>query len=61
MTTALRPIIGKSDHFLPAAQDKKFFVNYWMDCLDQSFVHERTGAREAGRELNRGRAKPGSD
>lgn len=33
MTTALRPLVGKSDRFLPAAADKKFFVGYWMDCL----------------------------
>jgi hypothetical protein len=32
MTTALRPIIGTSDHFLP--QEKKFFLSHWGDCLD---------------------------
>ena len=31
MTTALRPIIGKSDTFLPA--EKKFFLAHWSDCL----------------------------
>jgi hypothetical protein len=31
MTTALRPIIGKSDTFLP--REKKFFVAHWMDSL----------------------------
>jgi len=31
MTTALRPIVGKSDTFLAA--DKKFFVSHWLDCL----------------------------
>lgn len=33
MTTALRPIIGRSNTFLPAANDKKFFVGHWMDCI----------------------------
>lgn len=36
MTTALRPIIGKSDRFLPAADDKQFFITHWMNCLDES-------------------------
>jgi hypothetical protein len=31
MTTALRPIVGKADTFLP--KDKKFFVTHWGDCL----------------------------
>ncbi len=31
MTTALRPIIGTADTFLPA--EKKFFVSHWVDCL----------------------------
>ena len=34
MTTALRPIIGKSDRFLPAAADKKFFAAHWMECIN---------------------------
>lgn len=32
MTTALRPIVGKSQTFLPT--EKRFFVGYWFDCLD---------------------------
>jgi hypothetical protein len=32
MTTALRPIIGKSDTFFPA--EKKFFIEHWYDCLN---------------------------
>jgi hypothetical protein len=31
MTTTLRPIIGKSDRFLPG--EKKFFVAHWVDSL----------------------------
>jgi len=31
MTTALRPIVGTSDDFLPAK--KMFFVNHWAECL----------------------------
>ena len=34
MSTALRPIIGLSDTFLPA--EKKFFVSHWFDCIDKS-------------------------
>lgn len=33
MMTALRPIIGKADTFLP--QEKKFFVAHWFDCLEK--------------------------
>src|SRR5471030_707472 len=31
MTTALRPIIGTSENFLP--KEKKFFGTHWSDCL----------------------------
>jgi hypothetical protein len=31
MTTALRPIIGTADTFLPT--EKKFFLSHWGDCL----------------------------
>lgn len=31
MTTALRPIVGTADTFLP--KEKKFFVSYWGECL----------------------------
>lgn len=31
MTTALRPILGTSDHWLP--QEKKFFAAYWIENL----------------------------
>jgi hypothetical protein len=31
MTTALRPILGTSETFLP--QKKQFFVSHWADCL----------------------------
>jgi len=34
MTTALRPIIGKSDTFFPA--EKKFFIEHWFDCLNSA-------------------------
>ncbi len=33
MTTALRPIISKSDTFLPG--EKKFFVTHWLETLNQ--------------------------
>jgi hypothetical protein len=32
MTTALRPIVGKSDKFLPT--EKKFFLGYWAERLN---------------------------
>lgn len=32
MTTALRPIVGKADTFLP--KEKKFFLTHWSDCLN---------------------------
>jgi hypothetical protein len=44
MTTALRPIIGKSDHFLPSAADKQFFITHWMNCLGQE---QETNAPDA--------------
>jgi hypothetical protein len=34
MTTALRPIIGKSETFFPT--QKQFFLAHWLDCLNQS-------------------------
>jgi hypothetical protein len=34
MTTALRPIIGTSDTFLPT--EKKFFIAHWIDTMEQS-------------------------
>lgn len=33
MTTALRPIVGKSDTFWPAK--KMFFLSHWAECLKQ--------------------------
>ncbi len=34
MTTALRPIVGKSKHFLPSADDKEFFITHWINCVN---------------------------
>jgi hypothetical protein len=34
MTTALRPIVGRADTFLP--ETKKFFLNHWNDCMKSS-------------------------
>jgi len=31
MTTALRPLVGTADTFLPT--EKKFFVKHWLDSL----------------------------
>jgi hypothetical protein len=43
MTTALRPILGKADTFLPAS--KKFFLVHWSDCLNT----EPTWSHQASR------------
>ncbi len=34
MTTALRPLVGTGDKFLPGLTEKKFFVNHWFECLN---------------------------
>ncbi len=34
MSTALRPMIGLSETFLPT--EKKFFVSHWFDCINKS-------------------------
>lgn len=47
MTTALRPILGKSNHFLPPSTEKKFFVGHWMDCIDEDT--KPTHPAESGR------------
>jgi hypothetical protein len=35
MTTALRPLIGRSDTFLPT--EKRFFLQHWGDCIDGKY------------------------
>ena len=44
MTTALRPILGKSDNFLPA--EKKFFVAHWSDCMKLGNWDENSRTRQ---------------
>jgi hypothetical protein len=49
MTTALRPIIGTSSHFLPAAADKQFFITHWMNCVnDEQGTNAPDGATPDG-------------
>ena len=43
MSTALRPIIGESEHFLP--KEKRFFLAHWFDHLDGDGVIENGGWR----------------
>jgi hypothetical protein len=44
MTTAVRPLIGTADTFLPT--EKKFFVTHWVDSMRQSFdAKARTSER----------------
>src|ERR1039457_5300445 len=47
MTTALRPIIGKVDTFLP--KEKQFFVSHWGDCLKLSADKSNSETRPNGR------------
>jgi hypothetical protein len=42
MTTALRPIVGTADTFLP--KDKKFFLSHWIDSLERP-AEAKTPAR----------------
>lgn len=42
MTTAVRPIVGTSDTFLPGMKEKKFFLAHWVDCLGQSVQPARS-------------------
>ena len=44
MTTALRPILGKADAFLP--MEKQFFVNHWGDCLKATDSELKRPGRE---------------
>ncbi|MFO1487419.1 MAG: hypothetical protein U1F65_02980 [Verrucomicrobiota bacterium] len=39
MSTALRPIVGKADTFLPT--EKKFFLSHWFDTIDHSEKRSR--------------------
>lgn len=45
MTTALRPLIGTSDTFLPT--EKKFFVSHWSDCMDGKINSTSTDRSDA--------------
>jgi hypothetical protein len=47
MTTALRPIVGRADTFMP--QEKQFFLSHWFDCLDAA---ESSGHLRKLRELD---------
>jgi len=44
MTTALRPILGRADTFLP--REKKFFVAHWGDCLQQHDEDSKSDSRK---------------
>ncbi len=43
MTTALRPIVGRADTFLP--EEKRFFLSHWMHCLDMADSDRSTNRR----------------
>ena len=44
MTTALRPILGKSDTFFPT--EKIFFLGHWGDCLKSKPSDTKTNSRD---------------
>ena len=44
MTTALRPILGKSDRFFPT--EKKFFIGHWGDCLKSQPGDTKTNSHD---------------
>ena len=44
MTTALRPILGKSDTFFPT--EKKFFIGHWVDCLKSASGDSKAMGRD---------------
>jgi cation transport ATPase len=44
MTTALRPMLGRSATFFPA--EKKFFLGHWGDCLNTAPERPKTPAQE---------------
>ena len=42
MTTAVRPLIGQADTFLPT--EKKFFVTHWLECAKQSAESDQSSS-----------------
>jgi hypothetical protein len=44
MTTALRPILGTAETFLP--KEKKFFLAHWGDCLKSSDSESEQKSRD---------------
>jgi hypothetical protein len=40
MSTALRPLIGRADTFLPT--EKKFFIAHWGDCMKDQGNNEQS-------------------
>lgn len=46
MTTALRPILGRADTFMPA--EKKFFLKHWVDCAEGTVRDSDDGQQEQG-------------
>ena len=44
MTTALRPILGTADTFLP--KEKQFFGTHWIDCLKAPGKELKSKVRE---------------
>ena len=47
MTTALRPIVGRAKTLLPSANEKKFFIGHWMDCVNAETDKPQQASTEA--------------
>jgi hypothetical protein len=43
MSTALRPLVGRADTFLPT--EKKFFLAHWGDCLEDQGQNDQSHSR----------------
>jgi len=46
MSTALRPLVGRADRFLPGEGEKKFFLTHWGDCLDEASSGRKHRSRD---------------
>lgn len=44
MTTALRPLLGRSETFLP--ETKRFFIAHWGDCIDDATRSKTSHSRD---------------
>ena len=57
MSTALRPILGTSQNFLP--QEKKFFLTHWLENIDSTVY--QTGQAEQSSTANQSTVRQGEN